>query len=972
MSSSCESVQPTLCGCCQGITTETPEPIENRAGLSAIRYRVGTHNTFLTSLLASLSSSTIPPWAPLSADNSDPSLASFNPAVALAPLRTRDTSDFSIALLDSWATSLDILTFYQERIANEFFLRTAADTASVFDLAQLVGYRPSPGVAASVYLAFTLNNAPGSPDNVLISAGTRVQSVPGPGQQAQIFETSSNITALIEKNAIPPQRTIPWAINAGMTSLWIKGMANSISAGDAILFVSEAVYTRAVSGSATGTLAAELHTVTAATTNPSSGNTLLQWDTALAWPIADDDTAHLYVLRKKAALFGVQAPDPRTLSTTGNHIGNLKGFPTGGNGDWSFKYGGGHKIHLDASYPGTAPHSGQPAWAVLMSPSYMALFQITAAAETGPVLYTLTTKTTQITLAHVLKLKPTSGSATATEILNTIVSETRSASAYIQSSELAIVDPPYSAGAVYDSVYACQPGLLMPVAGNSLEIETTLQLAKGQPAAVFGNRLRLQVAAGFSAAADSEAGFAPNGSTTGLPVTAGQQFLIDAYPPAAISGSTDMLWSVITTDGVAGDLTIASKYVVLVAADTKNDPVVGETTLLSDLPIADGPLVTLKFTEALIRIYDRSTVTVNANAVGATNGETMYEILGSGDASNPALEFKLKQSPLTYVSSSLNNGAVSTLQVWVNNLHWHEVGNFLNSSAADRVFITQADYAGKLTVQFGDGQQGERTPTGQMNIRAVYRKGIGAGGNVNAGQLSQAIDRPQGLKSVSNPDAAKGGADPDSANDARARAPLHVLTLGRVVSLEDYQNYALAFGGIAKAVATWTWVGWHRTVFLTVAGDNGVVYRETDPTIDNLLTAFQSVGIPHVPVYIPSPSCNMVLFEAGATIRVDSTNYDSTQVKAAVWQALLTAFSFAQRQIGQGVAQSEILAVIQQVPGVVAAEVTVFNVQGQAPVSPLPAILLASSPITGDQGEPAAAQMLLIDPASQGNLVVNA
>jgi hypothetical protein len=38
----------------------------------------------------------------------------------------------------------------------------------------------------------------------------------------------------------------------------------------------------------------------------------------------------------------------------------------------------------------------------------------------------------------------------------------------------------------------------------------------------------------------------------------------------------------------------------------------------------------------------------------------------------------------------------------------------------------------------------------------------------------------------------------------------------------------------------------------------------------------------------------------------------------------------------------------------------------------LPAILLASSPIIGDQGEPAAAQMLLIDPASQGNLVVNA
>ena len=189
MNGSCESPEPALCGCCQGISTETPEPITNRPGLSAISYRVGTHTTFLASLLAALSSSDVP---------------------ALAPLTTRDPSDFSIALLDAWATSLDILTFYQERIANESYLRTAVDTASIFALAQLVGYKPSPGVAASAFLTFTLNSASGSPDNVLIPAGTRVQSVPAPGQQPQVFETSSNITALIELNAIPPQTTIPW------------------------------------------------------------------------------------------------------------------------------------------------------------------------------------------------------------------------------------------------------------------------------------------------------------------------------------------------------------------------------------------------------------------------------------------------------------------------------------------------------------------------------------------------------------------------------------------------------------------------------------------------------------------------------------------------------------------------------------------------------------------------------------------
>ena len=49
---------------------------------------------------------------------------------ALAPLRTRDTTDFSIALLDAWAVALDILTFYQERFANEAYLRTAVDQRS--------------------------------------------------------------------------------------------------------------------------------------------------------------------------------------------------------------------------------------------------------------------------------------------------------------------------------------------------------------------------------------------------------------------------------------------------------------------------------------------------------------------------------------------------------------------------------------------------------------------------------------------------------------------------------------------------------------------------------------------------------------------------------------------------------------------------------------------------------------------------
>ena len=222
---------------------------------------------------------------------------------------------------------------------------------------------------------------------------------------------------------------------------------------------------------------------------------------------------------------------------------------------------------------------------------------------------------------------------------------------------------------------------------------------------------------------------------------------------------------------------------------------------------------------------------MNANAVLATNGQTVQEILGSGDATNPALQFTLKQAPLTYLPAPNGNGSVSTLQVWVNNLQWHETASLLTAGPADRVFVTSTNAAGNTVVQFGNGVQGARPPTGMANIRAVYRTGIGSAGMVSAGQLSQPLDRPQGLSSVTNPSAASGAADPATAGQARASAPLPTLTIGRVVSLEDYQNYALGFAGIGMALATWTWFGDVRGVFLTVAGVGGAVLSDDDPVV---------------------------------------------------------------------------------------------------------------------------------------------
>ncbi|WP_266168807.1 putative baseplate assembly protein [Dyella subtropica] len=922
----CESPEETLCGCCTGTTQETPERIFNRPALPAIAYRAGRYATFNASMQASLTSSDRLP---------------------LALLRTRDPADFTLALIDSWSVVLDILTFYQERFANEAFLRTAVDRRSVFELARLIGYVPSPGVAASTVLAFTLSDATGSPDNVRITAGTRVQSVPGPGQMPQVFETATDITARIGYNALPARTSQPWKLADGGSYTWIQGTANNINVGDALLFVTASDGQPAEKGPG------NVRYVTQVVLDAKAGTTMIRWDVALPVGFNADTSAQMcmYVFRKKAALYGAQAPNPMTLPNKG---GGIPGAPSGNATDWNYDQyvtGSGH-VNLDQSIAGLGPSGTSQQWIVLTGLGYTSFFRITAAAESNPNLYTLTAKTTQLTLApgQILTGNTHLG---LDDVLKDFTKETRDITAYVQSTQLQPAGLPLTQ---WDgsSNFTLQDGMLAPVGGGSIDVMGGQQVAVGQPIGVSGKRVRLQVKPSANAT------FIPAHSSNALKVADNQIFLVNAFPPGKDSASGSPAWSVDSLSGITGTLLLKDSSVLLLPSD-KGDDTVSEASAVSTTAV-NGDVTTLGLGGTLSRLYDAATVKVNANAVQATHGETMQEILGSGDASNDSLQFTLKQSPLTYVSATTGNGTQSTLQVWVNNLQWHEAPNLLSSGPADRAFVSRANASGQTIVQFGNGIDGARPPTGQMNIRAIYRKGIGSAGMVAAGQLSQPLDRPQGLTAVTNPSAASGGADPASADDARIRAPLPTLTLDRVVSLEDYQNFALNFGGIAKAVATWVRFGGTRGVFLTVAGADGATFAPTDPVVTHLIDALRAHGNPFIPLqvasYVP------VLFELSASIAIDQDNYDATQVLAAVWQNLSNAFAFAQRQIGQSVAAAEVIEIIQQTPGVVAVRLQVLAPSGSSATS-VPTQLCAASAMP-----PLGAQMLLLDPASRNSIGV--
>ena len=91
----------------------------------------------------------------------------------LADLATRASDDPSIALLDAAAVVADVLTFYQERIANDGFLRTAIERRSVLEMARAIGYELNPGVAATAYLTFTVEDAEGALEDRMSQRGLR-------------------------------------------------------------------------------------------------------------------------------------------------------------------------------------------------------------------------------------------------------------------------------------------------------------------------------------------------------------------------------------------------------------------------------------------------------------------------------------------------------------------------------------------------------------------------------------------------------------------------------------------------------------------------------------------------------------------------------------------------------------------------------------------------------------------------------
>ncbi|HEY3709912.1 MAG TPA: putative baseplate assembly protein [Amycolatopsis sp.] len=202
------------CGCGGGTAETTPASTYNRPGLPALSARIGTFSQFRATMLARIAG-----------------------RPALAKLTTREPDDPAIALLDCWAVVGDVLTFYQERLANEGYLRTAIEPESLVHLGKLVGYTPRPALAATTHLAFTLD--PGA--KAVIPAGSGAKSVPGQNQLPQTFETTDELLAREEWNTLQVARTAPVDLTGTeaklVRELGVEGTTANLKTGDRLLLL---------------------------------------------------------------------------------------------------------------------------------------------------------------------------------------------------------------------------------------------------------------------------------------------------------------------------------------------------------------------------------------------------------------------------------------------------------------------------------------------------------------------------------------------------------------------------------------------------------------------------------------------------------------------------------------------------------------------------------------------------------------
>jgi predicted phage baseplate assembly protein len=316
-------------------------------------------------------------------------------------------SDYQTMFVELWAYLGDVLTFYQERIANEAFLGTATQRDSLLRLVNLIDYHPSPGAAASGLVAFTVANS----QSLTVPASFRVGSRAQAGKPAVVFETASAAAASADNNAIPLALLSPDTPYAPGTIV-LQGLNNRLALNDFLLAVEDEGTAREIP---------HLLRITRISTDKVANTTTIFWQEVNGGYQQATKGVSLYAFDVSAAPFGNAAPRWDTLppgltkadgpypitwdspliaeaiasivpieilAPNAMFFAPLPGDPP-------------KQLFLDSAYSELKYSAANPGWAILTTDGDMfQTFHVVDARQTAKAAYALNAKTTRLTFAE--------------------------------------------------------------------------------------------------------------------------------------------------------------------------------------------------------------------------------------------------------------------------------------------------------------------------------------------------------------------------------------------------------------------------------------------------------------------------------------------------------------------------------------------------------------------------------------------
>ncbi len=895
------------CFCCSDASRVSQD---NRPSLSRFNYRIGTYGSIREYLFHQL--------------NQTPELQNWT---------HRAPDDPAVALIEGAAILGDILTFYQEAYANEAYLRTAAWRESISDLVRLLGYRLSPAVGGNATFAFEIKKD----EAVTTPAGFPVKATLEDIAKPAEFETLEEITAYpwlnrfnlyrplipaenIDKIAefyIPAPNQLLDPIELKVGDRLIVGRTNGVGLNQpTALDNAEMAIVDSIDESH-GIRSYKVKGIVNLTSDENLvayrlGRTFHHFGYNSATQIVDTTQP----ITSKATVIGTETTTESTIPM----INVARGRPVK-TSSGSFQPSGVNTALRDREFPIDAEVNDLVAGVpVVIQASYW-----------EPPAFLL------VEFEHKPKYEQSSD-----DVIT--MTKSQSGGAYYQHGNSQKVM--YSLGKKDTTGSGKLMSLKDQVAeflGVARSVLTTVRtISRVEPTtltwgSISGTVSKLKL--------DSTLETSVGGSDNWLQIDTSLFYEVTSplfvfrrrkRETTSKSGNTLYFYG---TEAQAD--TLMSRRIML--DDPGNEPKIVTVTDVVTSPAANTEIFSQLYPVTLSESVeygdypnDEPKVTVFGNLADADEGRTQPEVpIGSGDATQVFQNFKLPKAPLTYHIVPENTPSETPeIVIYVDGREWTQVDSFFGRDKNEQVYIVREDADGASWAQFGDGKAGSRLTTGINNVTAIYRLGDGAYGPLKQDTKVQASAKLKNLDKIGMPMDATGGAEPEDGENARNAAPGKVQSLGRIVSLKDFESEAAAIPGVASASAAWDLVDNIPSVVVTVLLETGrgteiAAVRDTLNAYNNQRGAARhSVSVVQGKrLYVTA----RVEFALRATYRADIVE-PAIRVALGVNYAKATRdenqtglFSLRRRRFGVREYASTIEGWVQNVEGVMWARVVAFQ-----------------------------------------------